>query len=207
MTPQALPVSIQTNMLNNEFAKIYYPQVIGLNNKNIEHFINETIFNLVNYLVQQQYEQQGTNAFIEMIGTFEIKTNERNILSLSLANYAYAYEHAHGLTLMKSLTFNIQTGKQYELADLFKQGSNYVEVLSKKIHEQISERDIPILNDFSTISPNQDFYIADKSLVIYFQLYEITPYYIGIPMFPISVYTLENIAVENGPLDIMATNN
>ena len=205
--PITLPVSIQTMVINQQGSTIYYPQVVGLKHANVQQSINQTIVQLMQYLIQQQYQQQGASSFTEMLGTFEIKTNERNILSLSLTNYAYAYQHAHGLTLIKSLTFDVQTGKQYQLKDLFKPNSNYVNVLSKIVQRQINERDIQLLDKFSHISPDQDFYIADKSLVLYFQLYEITPYYIGLPMFPISVFELQDIIDENGPLGRMAENN
>ena len=55
-----------------------------------------------------------------MSGSYEIKTNERNVLSLSLLNYAYTYPSAHGLTKVRSLTFDVQTGKSYTLKELFK---------------------------------------------------------------------------------------
>lgn len=207
MASQALPVQIQTMVLQQQGTTIYYPQVTGLQNTDAQQSINQSIYQLVNSLVQWQYQQQGTDSFTEMIGSFEIKTNERNILSLSLTNYAFAYHHAHGLTLIKSLTFNVQTGKQYQLKELFKPGSDYVGVLSKMIENQINERNIQLLGDFSGISPDQDFYIADKALVIYFQLYEITPYYVGFPMFPVSVFALQDIINENGPLGQMAVNN
>ncbi|WP_337445661.1 RsiV family protein [Ornithinibacillus scapharcae] len=71
----------------------------------------------------------------------------------------------------------------------------------------MKQRDIQLIEDFTEISPNQDFYIADKSLVIYFQLYEITPYVYGFPMFPISVYQIQDIIREDGPLGRMAENN
>lgn len=201
-----LPVSIQTKMITEKGRKIYYPIVVGLKNNHIEEKINQKIFNLVKWLIEEQYKEQGASSFIEMIGTFEIKTNERNVLSLSFSNYAYAEHHAHGLTLMKSLTFDIQTGKSYQLKDLFKPGSNYISILSKMIQQQIRERNIQLLNEFTEISADQDFYIADKTLVIYFQLYEITPYYVGFPMFPISAYSLENILIEDGPLGRMLVN-
>lgn len=207
MPTPTLPVSIQTMVVKQQGFTIYYPQVVGLQNMTVQQSINQTISQLMQFLMQQQYEQQGTNNFTEMIGTFEIKTNERNVLSLSLSNYAFAYQHAHGLTLMKSLTFDTVTGKSYNLKDLFKPKSNYVEVLSKIIKKQISERNILLLDTFSHISPNQDFYIADKSLVLYFQVYEITAYYIGFPMFPISVFEIQDIIDENGPLGRMAENN
>lgn len=203
----ALPVSIQTMVINQQGTTIYYPQVVGLKHTHVQQSINQTIVQLMQYLMQQQYQQQGADSFTEMLGTFEIKTNERNVLSLSLTNYAFAYQHAHGLTLMKSLTFDIETGKSYNLKDLFKPNSNYVDVLSKIVQKQIDERNIQLLDKFSRISPDQDFYIADKSLVLYFQLYEITPYYVGLPMFPISVFELQDIIDENGPLGKMAENN
>ena len=207
MASQSLPVQIQTMVLQQQGITIYYPQVVGLQNTDLQQSINQSINQLVHSLIQWQHQQQGADSFTEMIGSFEIKTNERNILSLSLTNYAFAYQHAHGLTLIKSLTFNVQTGKLYSLKDLFKPGSDYVGVLSKVIQKQINERDMQLLGDFSGISLDQDFYIADKALVVYFQLYEITPYYVGFPMFPISVYALQDIINENGPLGQMAVNN
>lgn len=207
MVSQALPVSIQTMVIRQDGTTIYFPQVVNLQHMNIQQKINQKIYEYVQRLIQQQYEEQDAQSFIEMIGLYEIKTNERNILSLSLSNYAYAFKHAHGLTLMESLTFDVQTGKLYQLGDLFKEGSNYKSVLSKLIERQIKERDIPVLNSYPGILPDQNFYIADKSLVIYYQAYEFTPGYIGLPMFPISVFALQDVIKENGPLDRMATNS
>lgn len=207
MMDQSLPVSIQTTIIQQHGTTIYYPQVRGLQSFHVQEMMNKKIFQLVQSLVRQQHQQQGVDSFEEMIGLFEIKTNERGILSISLSNYAYAFQHANGLTIMKSLTFDVQTGKNYQLKDLFKPGSNYVKVLSDIVGKQIEERDIPILNGFTGISPDQDFYIADKSLVLYFQPIEITPHYFGFPMFPISVFELQDIVNESGPLGKMATNN
>lgn len=90
---------------------------------------------------------------------------------------------------------------------MFKPGSDYVKRLSALIQEQIKVRDIQLLNEFTAIRPDQDFYLADKSIVIYFQLYELTAYVYGFPMFPISVYELQDIIDENGPLGRLAQNN
>lgn len=206
MAAPTLPVSIQTMTIRLQGVTIYYPQIVNLPNQSVQHTINQIIFQLVQSLIHQQHQLQNADTFTEMLGTYEIKTNERNILSLSLSNYAYAYQHAHGLTLLKSLTFDTQTGKSYSLQELFKPGSHYVEILSAIIKKQIKDRQIQTLEPFTKISSNQDYYIADKSLVVYFQLYEITPYYIGFPMFPISVFEIQDIIDNNGPLGRMATN-
>jgi hypothetical protein len=197
------PAGIQTGSIISPGITIYYPQLIGMQNLNVQEQINQTIIKTVYYMQQEQNKvQTGTN--MQVTGHYEIKTNERGILSLILSNYAYSQPMAHGFTVVKSLTFDINTGKQYNLPDLFKPGSDYVAVLSRFINEQIKQRDLPLLNGFTSIKPNQDYYLADKSLVVYFQLYEITPYYVGFPMFPISNYQLLSIAAPNGPLDILS---
>ncbi|GEN31580.1 hypothetical protein HNQ35_001992 [Cerasibacillus quisquiliarum] len=198
-----LPVSLQTFVIKGPGEQIYYPQIIHLQNITAQQTMNQKIYQQLQNLRREQYESQQADFFQEMLGQYEVKTNERNVLSLSLTNYAYAPYHAHGLTLMKSLTFAVKTGKNYQLHELFKPNSQYQDVLKKIIERQIKERNLDTFDEPITISSNQDFYIADKALVIYFQLYEITPYYVGFPMFPISIYEIQDIILEDGPLGKM----
>ncbi|MFZ7103552.1 MAG: DUF3298 domain-containing protein [Peptococcaceae bacterium] len=192
-----LPVQTYPKRLCGPRLDVFYPVIAGGPNPSAEGMINYTIYNTVQKLLWEQGYFQ--NPLANVTGGFEIKNNQRDILSLSVINYTFA-GGAHGMTIIKSLTADISTGRFYKLADLFKPGSNYVEVLSNIIKAQIAARDIMLLGEFTRIRPNQDFYIADKSLVIYFQLYEITPYAYGFPYFPISVYELTDIINEKGPL-------
>jgi len=123
-------------------------------------------------------------------------------LSLALINYAFS-GGAHGLTIMRSLTFDVVSGKSYQLKELFKKDSDYVKVLSEIVGVQIKERDLPLLEEYNGIKPDQDYYIADKCLVLYYQLYELVPYAYGFPYFPISVYEIQDIIDEDGPLGRM----
>lgn len=198
-----LPATVLTRTITRPNTTIYYPQLAGLANQQAEKDINRAILQTVQGLIHEQQRVQVPGQ-TQMQGSYEIKSNERGIFSVTLTNYAYTPQMAHGMTFMGSVTADIQTGKLYTLRDLFKPGSDYVTVISNNIKQQIKERNIPTLNGFTTIKPDQDFYIADKALVIYFQLYEITPYYVGFPMFPISVYDLESIIAETGPLSIMS---
>ncbi len=184
---------------------VYYPRVTGMQNRQLQDLINSTIVKENQQLITQQTGAMDTTV-VDLYGYYEIKNNQRDVLSLSLSNYVYHYHAAHGMTVIKSLTFDLQKGKQVSLKDLFKSGSDYVKRLSELISIQIKQRDIPLLADFKAIRPDQDFYIADKALIIYFQLYEITPYAYGFPMFPISVYDLQDIIDESGPLGRMAVN-
>jgi hypothetical protein len=205
--PIILPVNIKTASISGGPNKrVIYPQVIDMQNLQTEKLINRTIVNQTQELINQQVGNMPTTVE-EMLGLYEIKNNQRNVLSLSLSNYTYHYHAAHGMTYIKSLTFDLEKAKSFELKELFKPGSDYIQRLSTIIKEQIVERKIQLITDFTEIKPNQDYYIADKSLVIYFQLYDITPYVFGFPMFPISVYDLQDILDEMGPLGRMAVNN
>ncbi|WP_174616064.1 DUF3298 and DUF4163 domain-containing protein [Virgibacillus ihumii] len=205
--PVSLPVNIEAVRINNgPEIQVFYPQVFGMWDQSMERFINRSIIHETQQLIDMQKDEMPTT-LVEMDGSFEIKNNQRDVLSLTLSNYAYHYQAAHGMTYIRSLTFDLDHRKRCELPDLFKPGSNYVERLSELINEQIQERNIDTFEETVTIKPNQDFYIADKTLVIYFQLYEITPYVFGFPMFPISVYSIEDIINEDGPLAPMLINN
>ncbi|MBD0382489.1 DUF3298 domain-containing protein [Paenibacillus sp. WST5] len=194
------PVSIQTYSVKREKLDLLYPAVVNLTPYAVGHSINTIIVNTVNQMLHDQGYPQ--NPLTDVSAYYELKTNERHILSLSLINYAFS-GGAHGLTIQKSLTFSTETGKLYALKDLFKPGSNYVARLTAMIQAQIKARNIPLLVDFTSIRPDQDYYIADKALVVYFQVYELAAYVYGFLYFPISVYDIQDIIDENGPLGKM----
>ncbi|MBB3110321.1 hypothetical protein FHS18_002388 [Paenibacillus phyllosphaerae] len=198
------PVIVTPSRITFPKAELWIPVVSGLHSASARNTINDTIRHNVRELIADQGSLDDPRA--EMQGYFELKTNEKNVLSLSLYNYAYT-GGAHGLTLQQSLTFDNATGKSYTLAELFKPGSNYVSRLSELIKAQIAQRQIATLGPFESIRPDQSYYIADRALVIYFALYEITPYAFGFPYFPLSVFELADIINPNGPLAVMTVND
>ncbi|WP_313893694.1 DUF3298 domain-containing protein [Psychrobacillus sp.] len=197
-----LPVHIESKHLFKPSPKVsvYYPLVAKLPDSSVQKKMNLDIISQSNNLVIDQgfYNEN----LVEMIGYFEIKNNQRAILSLSLIVYSFT-GGAHGITICKPLTFDVATGKLYSLKDLFKQNSDYVKVLSTIIARKIREWEIPVLEEFREIRVDQDFYIADHCLVIFFQVYEITPYVYNFPYFPIPIKDIENIIRPGGPLEIM----
>ncbi len=194
------PVYIGYRLLHKSSPKIsvYFPYVFGLANPQAEALINYSIVSTLNSMVVELGYHDPN--LVEMIGKFEIKTNERSILSISLLVYSFT-GGAHGLTIIKSLTFNTTTGKQYELKDLFKPDSDYVTKLSAIVQKKIIEWETPLLDDFTSIRSDQDYYLADHSLVIYFQLYEITPYVAGFPYFPIPILDIQDLIKPGAPLE------
>lgn len=198
------PLLIQTNIYTMGNYTIYMPFVFDYDkNVHATRKMNREIVDATNELIAQQNELATSETFVDMIGTFAVKTNENNIISITFSNYALEPFAAHGMTFMNARTFNTVTGHVYSLAEMFKADSDYATRISELIKQQIEERDIPVLEPFMEIEANASFYITDMCLVIFFQLYELAPYAYGIPRFPIPLFKLTDIIDPDGPLQTM----
>lgn len=194
-----LPVMIHTCRYYIPTTDILYPMVYYLKNSEVQRKINDEIYSLMlNVASQLRRPDLVTN----ITGSYEIKANQRDFLSLTLVQLG-DFGGAHPMTIIKALNMDVSTGKVYQLKDLFKPNSDYIERITKIVKEQIKEREIMLINEFESVSPHQDYYIVDNNLIIFFQLYEITPYVYGFPYFPIPIYKLEDIIKEDGILSRM----
>lgn len=129
----------------------------------------------------------------EIISTYTVTFNCDCVLSLYFDQYDYM-GGAHGNTLRNSDTWNIKNGNKIFLKDLFSDGINYINYIINIINNQIKLQMIYNENYmyFDNIRKNvlinfdaDNFYItADPNgIMIYYQLYEIAPYSMGIPEF------------------------
>ncbi|MFD2117805.1 DUF3298 domain-containing protein [Paenibacillus yanchengensis] len=193
------PVVVQAAEASFPKALIYLPHISG-GKKEADAHMNQVFVAGTQHLVNTQGPLTDPRA--EMYGFFEVKNNQKDVLSVSLINYAYT-GGAHGATIEKSYTFQASTGHAYTLKQLFKPGADYVKALSEPIKRAIKERNIETFEPFQAIRPDQDFYLADRSIVIYFQQYEIAPYVYGLLYFPISIYELTDIIPDNSPLNAL----
>lgn len=191
-----LPTSIKTEDYITDTTTFSYPEVYNLKAPEIQQRMNDEIYSLMMEVISQLTQPQLTTY---VTGFYEIKTNQREVLSITL-NGMGDFGGAHPINIIKSLNFDVKTGKSYKLHELFKPDSDYIKKLSDIIAEEIKRRDIPLIEEFKGISPDQDYYIADKNLIIYFQQYEIAPYYVGLPYFSIPIYDISDIIVEDSIL-------
>ncbi|WP_296644353.1 DUF3298 and DUF4163 domain-containing protein [Romboutsia sp. 13368] len=115
----------------------------------------------------------------------DVTYDRNNIISIVMTKYEFT-GGAHGMTYLDTYNYNLLTGDRLTLGDMFKPEVDYKEVVNKFIIEEINNNpEIYFKGDegFKGIRENQDFYIDEDGVVIYFGLYEITPYYVGIPKF------------------------
>lgn len=190
------PADIITRIYRGKDISMLYPQVMGHESVNANTRMNMAIrnqtVNLAKSLIQPELR---TN--IE--GSYEIKNNQRGIVSLTLIGFA-EFGGAHPMTMVKSLTMDTSNGENYALHQLFKEGGQYRKLINAEISRQIKVREIPLLDSFKGISPEQDYYVSDQVLVVYYQLYELSPYAAGFPYFPIPLYMLSEEIPENSIL-------
>lgn len=127
---------------------------------------------------------------------YKLKYNQNGLLSLIFLDYQYT-GGAHGMTLQSSYTFDLKTGKAYNLQDLFNSDADYVlyisNIVGNRITEGVKEGTLYELTPFQAIKDDQDFYLSGNAVVVYFQQYEYFPYAAGIQEFPIDFSTLQDM--------------
>lgn len=101
------------------------------------------------------------------------------------------------------INYDKSTNKVLELADMFKEDSDYIGVLSTEILEQMKDKNenyngqfyVEGANAFTEITPNANFYIDNLDrLVIVFDEYEVAPGNMGSPQFFIPNEVMKEIA-------------
>lgn len=172
---------------------IKYPQAIDIKDKELQNKINRTLM-----------EQSGTDYKGKAGETFrqdyDVLLNKNGIMSILSSSYMYMQGAAHGMAMRTAINMDMTTGRLYSLQDLFRPGVDYKKKLNNIIKNQIAENNPPLLRDFEGINDNQEYYLTDKELVIYYQLYDYTPYAYGFLEFYIPYESISGIIDKKGPI-------
>jgi len=133
---------------------------------------------------------------------YKLKYNQNGLLSIVFTNYQYT-GGAHGLAIESSHTLNLETGEEFRPKDLMESAAGYISFISDFVRKEIDTRikagSLMEIGDspFETIDENQDFYMSNKAVVIYFQEYEYFPYAAGIQEFSIDYISLEKMLKQD----------
>jgi hypothetical protein len=193
---------------------IKIPQLIGGFDKKriflINNIINNNILSEVEDAEKTAKEYFGAQVQEKPIFPYEIYSRytitKDDTPLLSLYNDYYEYlGGAHGMTIRTSYTIDKEKESLIRLEELFVEGYPYSDIINKNIKEQISKNPDDYFDSgkiFKGISGNQNFYIEDENLVIYYQLYDIAPYVFGIPEFKIPLKVFNQNYVYYTSLEI-----
>lgn len=125
---------------------------------------------------------------------YSVSYNRNGLLCVVLTDYQYS-GGAHGNTGQIAYTFDVKTGKEYAFGDLMKD-SAYIPGVNASVRKQIDERKksdgvVEFPDDpFKTVTAKQDFYLSNRGVVVYFQLYDHFPYAAGIQQFVVDPVAL-----------------
>jgi hypothetical protein len=181
-------------------ADLQWPYISGLPSESAES-LNKYFRDRLSSLIEEG-RQAGEDLasaglkdrWAEIVTGYRVMSNESGIVSILLSDYIYS-GGAHGMTIRTGVTLNAETGQVYRFKDLFKAESDYEDIVNNEIKRQMKARGMTeiLLAPFETINPDQEFYIQDDNLVIFFDLYEYTPYAFGFPEFRIPLTLLGNV--------------
>lgn len=185
---------------------IQYPEIQGLEDGEVQDKINSVFARLAADAKNSGSEAAKIMAAEELLPdyfkaetyfNYQVKYNRSGLLSIVFSDYQYS-GGAHGLTVQKAYTFDLKTGEQYLLKDIFTEGSGYVSLITGDVKRQMAEREMTeTLVPFEAIREDQDFYLSNNGVVVYFQAYEYYPYAYGIPEFAVDFSSMNEILLPN----------
>ena len=192
-------------------ADVKIPALVGLNNPDLEKFLNEELSHNAQEFITQ-FEQDVADlkaaygedaAHINIISDYQVTCNNDTALSFTVMMY---YGAGSSNTTYHTYTIDQKTGQLLTLSDLFLEDSNFTEVLYQNIVQQMEQQmaqDSSLTywigeneNGFSfkELDENHSFYLNEENqLVIPFDKYEVAPGYMGTPHFEISTESIASI--------------
>lgn len=185
------------------------PVIKGWSNQKAQQAVNARFLKDIRKF-QQEMEKDAEEAYVDaqengyFSGQYAAESrskvlyNKDGLLGISIMYYQYL-GGAHGMSYQDTFNIDLKTGKILTLKDIFQPGFNYKKLINREIRKQIAqepERYFTGKYGFSTISDNQSFILKDNNLIIYFGIYEIGPYAIGIPEFKIPLAKLQKFMSE-----------
>ncbi|KUG02698.1 hypothetical protein ASZ90_019923 [hydrocarbon metagenome] len=172
------------------------PVVSGLQNEEVQNKLNQLLENEAlerqNSMIAEaqsmsQYIQTEPYHTFEMVSRFYKFGADQDVLSFYV-DYYYFTGGAHGMTERKAYNFDINTGEELSLSDLFDSNYDYKTMINDNIQEAMNRSPGMYFTGsygFQGISEEQGFYLENNSLIIFFQQYEVAPYAAGIREFAV----------------------
>jgi hypothetical protein len=197
-----IPLTDRYRVIEEKYAPhkdyyVYYPRIEGMENMTAQERVNQRL----KELSQVKPIDRDAQLDYSYSGDFSVGFFKKHLLVLELEGYSYPFGAAHGMPSKVYVHIDLTNGNMYELKDLFKPGSNYVQVLGDIIGNQIKtnpEYSYVFPGSYKGIQANQPFYVKEDALYLYFNPYDIAPYAAGFPTFKIPFADIMSIIDVNG---------
>ncbi|MEQ8198303.1 MAG: DUF3298 and DUF4163 domain-containing protein [Clostridiaceae bacterium] len=195
-------VSLKEFKEDNEYMKIdlQYFSLVGLKDKDVQAKINSDLEkdaldkkSWFEYYAKDYYDtikKAGSSSFRWTVSsTAKFRYYNNDILSITISYDEYT-GGAHGNDTVINYNYDLKTGNKIKLEQLFSSDFDYKNVIVGEIFNQIKSWEDAFFNNaqqkVKNLSGEQDYYIEDGNIVIYYGEYEIAPFASGIVQFKIS---------------------
>lgn len=184
-------VVITSHQVKNKLDNIMYAQVSGLPDTKVEQSINAMLT-----VSPKRLKLMNPNDIYT--GSYQLLYQAGNLLELEYDGYDYPQGAAHGEPSRDIKLINLATGQTYDIADLFKAKSGYLQTISQQVKKE--DRQSVLNPDFSGVKASDGFALTRGGVQIFFQPYEWAPYAAGMPEFNIAFRAVESDINKRGSL-------
>ncbi len=158
----------------------------------LQEYCETELFKEAKELYDYNQENDYPVMVYEIILDYEVTYQNYSIVSLYTDEYMFL-GGAHGNTKREGQNWNLQTGREIILKELFPNNPYYIIDILKEINRQIAEQiekgeNYYFENYCGLVQENfrlENFYRVPEGVVVFFNQYEIAPYSSGIPTFKI----------------------
>lgn len=176
---------------------VYYPQIQESPPSSVSDSINSKLREL------SALKAISSNAVLDynLYGNFENLFFKKDLYIPEINTYNYPFGAAHGLTTRSTPNINLKTGEFYSISDLFTCTTHWIDELNNIIENMIKtdpQYSYVYEDGFKGITSNQNFYVDENNIYIYFPPYEIAPYAAGFVTFKIPFKDIDHLLCKKG---------
>lgn len=166
------------------------PQIKGISDKDFEESVNREIEDTCTEFLNK-FKDSAKNVSIPSVFTAETKNYETNGFLSLVTQIDYYTQKPHNNSFRITKNINIKDSKSVILKDLF-QDETYIDFINQTILKIVSENPDTYSDLWAKplLSENQEFYVSDGNLILYYPPYELSYYSRGFVEFSIPLNDL-----------------
>jgi len=187
--------NLQTQVLSPTQFKLEYPFIADS-----ENMANQEIIDALNSLWLNEVLLPEKINFTIVESAYEVPLNSNGLLSIVMSLYTKTQDNPSGNIAFNSLTVDVNTGKVYDLGDLFNTKMNYTKILSDIAMQKANKMNVNFIEPYNGITDTQQFYLTPGALVLYYQVGEYTPASMGLFRITIPYNEISNILYPESPI-------
>lgn len=211
------PLSIDSRQLTDSGKaptfeiKLDYPFLVGPDTPSVNGF-NQAVQQITDRLVSDFKNglsialaddfPNGPTGFSSLQSEFEIKNSAAGLISVYFQMSQYYRGAAHPFPFSTTLNYSTQLGRPVSLEELFKPGTNYLQLISDSCINELKKNDWFIFPEGA--EPKVENYshwnITPQGLLITFDPYQVAAYAVGFQSVTLPWDSLKAYLDPNGPM-------